>query len=254
MLYYCQTGKRNYGNSPVRIYMRPYWEFMIFLKGKACPSFSREERTNENHNFWIFRPDCSHGWNDETKKECEVAVFHFASVPPALEERMKLSPRLSCELSADLREEIKNIALSVKDQVKKPGPNSQMLFQLTLLRLTYLFLENSDLSPVPASREEQIVNAAVAWFSSHMEEGVGVRETAEKMGYDVSHLRRMFQKVKGRSPREELLDVKMARARGLLRQGSSVLDTALACGFNSHSSFTRAFTSFTGKPPRYYLT
>ncbi len=250
MLYYCRTGKRNYYRKPVRIYSRAYWEFMVFLEGQSCPAFSSGGGKGGEDNFWVFRPDCPHGWRDREDRECEVAVFHFAEVPDQLARRMEETAFLSCRAGEDALREIAATAGEVRDEVRMPRENSLLHFHLILLKLSYLFLENARLPSLPVSREEQIVNAALAWFSTHMEEGVGVEETADRMGYNVSHLRRLFQKVRGGSPREIFLQLKMDRARGLLRQGTPVMETALACGFSSHSSFTRAFTAFTGSAPR----
>ncbi|HEX9832636.1 MAG TPA: helix-turn-helix transcriptional regulator, partial [Mycobacterium sp.] len=66
-------------------------------------------------------------------------------------------------------------------------------------------------------------------------------------------LRRMFHDTLGLSWRTYLLHARMLRAMALLAgPGQSVQDTASAVGFESLSSFTRAFTQFCGETPSTY--
>ena len=66
-------------------------------------------------------------------------------------------------------------------------------------------------------------------------------------------LRRLFQDTLGLSWRTYLLHARMLRAMALLAAPTqSVQETATAVGFDSLSSFTRAFTHFCGENPSTY--
>jgi AraC-like DNA-binding protein len=66
-------------------------------------------------------------------------------------------------------------------------------------------------------------------------------------------LRRLFADTLGMSWRTYLLHARMLRAMALLAApGQSVQETASAVGFDSLSSFTRAFTQFAGESPSSY--
>jgi AraC-like DNA-binding protein len=66
-------------------------------------------------------------------------------------------------------------------------------------------------------------------------------------------LRRLFADTLGLSWRTYLLHARMLRAMALLAApGRSVQETATAVGFDSVSSFTRAFTQFSGETPSAY--
>jgi transcriptional regulator GlxA family with amidase domain len=76
-------------------------------------------------------------------------------------------------------------------------------------------------------------------------------ELAKLANVSMRQLERLFRQHLGRSLGEHYLQLRLARARDLLRQTSlSVLETGLACGFSSSSHFSRAYSARYGYPPR----
>lgn len=253
MLHYCTTGVRNYHFKPIEIHTRHYWEFQFFLRGSCSPKF-RKNKNMENieGNFWIFRPDCPHGWKECLKKECEIAVFHFSEIPDILAQLFRCRQAMPIYLSNKQLNEVRNLAKEYSKEVIKPGAISPLRYRLCLDKLSLLFLEErnqiNDLSLL--SREKQVANAATAWFCSHMDEGPDIKRIAEKMGYDVSHLRRIFHKAAGETPNMIFTRHKMIRSAEMLISGNEqIINIALACGYNSHCSFTRAFRKYYSMSP-----
>ncbi|MDC7242150.1 MAG: AraC family transcriptional regulator [Spirochaetales bacterium] len=256
MLYHCAYGKRNYFHKPVRIFRRAYWEFQVFLGTDGCPVFSPLPEcpsAGRGDNFFIIGPGCSHGWKDQVDRDCEIGVFHFKDIPFSLKSVVDRNSWVSCRLDESLVKEIISQAREIVPEVKSPLTHSLVNFQYCQIWLTKIFLDKREQNRPLASREEHIVDAATAWYSMHMDEAVGVNECGRDMGYSASHLRRLFVRIKGHSPAHEFLIMRMNRAAELLTEGSSILETALACGYESHSSFTRAFGSWYGSSPRLWL-
>lgn len=76
-------------------------------------------------------------------------------------------------------------------------------------------------------------------------------ELARLAHVSLRQLERLFRRNLGRSMGEHYLQLRLARARDLLRQTSlNVLETGLACGFSSASHFSRAYSARYGYPPR----
>lgn len=76
---------------------------------------------------------------------------------------------------------------------------------------------------------------------------------AARTGLSPFHLHRLFSAVAGETPKQYALRLRVSRgAVLLLSDGRSVLDIALACGFGSHETFTRAFRRQFGISPRAY--
>jgi len=124
-------------------------------------------------------------------------------------------------------------------------------FFRTLANLVTEALDHEAPLSLPTS-EHPIVAAAMAYTKEHLDTA-----TAEAVSRAVSvserTLRRLFQESIGLPWRTYLLHARMLRAMALLAApGQSVQETSSAVGFDSLSSFTRAFTQFCGETPTSY--
>ncbi len=79
---------------------------------------------------------------------------------------------------------------------------------------------------------------------------LSLQTLARESGYSRGHFVRMFQKNTGQTPHRYLLQLRIERAKELMRNRSiSLTDIALSCGFSSHSHMTHAFRKFLGATP-----
>jgi AraC family transcriptional regulator len=86
-------------------------------------------------------------------------------------------------------------------------------------------------------------------FSSDL----SLQALANESGYSRVHFIRMFKAATGYSPHNYLLNLKLERARELLKNPSaSLIDIALDCGFSSHSHLSRIFHRIVGVTPSAY--
>jgi AraC family transcriptional regulator len=86
------------------------------------------------------------------------------------------------------------------------------------------------------------VQPVIAFAAGHLDEDLSLTALAGQAGLSAFHLHRVFSTVAGETPKQFTLRLRLARAAGmLLTTGDSVLDVALACGFQSHEAFCRAF-------------
>jgi AraC family transcriptional regulator len=86
------------------------------------------------------------------------------------------------------------------------------------------------------------VQPVIAFAAGHIDEDLSLTVLADQAGLSAFHLHRVFSAVAGETPKQFTLRLRLARAAGmLLTTGDSVLDVALACGFQSHEGFCRAF-------------
>ena len=86
-------------------------------------------------------------------------------------------------------------------------------------------------------------------FSSDL----SLQALANESGYSRVHFVRMFRAATGYSPHNYLLNLKLERARELLKNPSlSLIDIALDCGFSSHSHMSRLFHKIVGVTPSAY--
>ncbi|MCB1380795.1 MAG: GlxA family transcriptional regulator [Alphaproteobacteria bacterium] len=92
--------------------------------------------------------------------------------------------------------------------------------------------------------------AALELMESHTGEALRRSETARRIGLSTRQLDRLFSERMQRSYAAHYRQIRLARARDLLRQSAiSITEIALACGFSSASHFNRAYRDSFGVTP-----
>lgn len=83
-----------------------------------------------------------------------------------------------------------------------------------------------------------------------------IKKIAEQMGYHPNYLIRKFTEVFGISPKQYILNVKMAKAKTLIEENEDPIALiADALGFHDLSSFSRTFKkTFSISPSEYRQT
>jgi AraC-like DNA-binding protein len=124
-------------------------------------------------------------------------------------------------------------------------------FFRTLADLVSEALDHEAPLSLPTS-QNPIVAAAMAYTKEHLD-SVTADDVSREVAVSERTLRRLFHDTLGLSWRAYLLHARMLRAMALLAApGQSVQETATAVGFDSLSSFTRAFSQFCGETPTTY--
>ncbi|MBQ2823716.1 MAG: helix-turn-helix transcriptional regulator [Oscillospiraceae bacterium] len=113
-----------------------------------------------------------------------------------------------------------------------------------------LFGETLDMRAVSA---DYSVARAQHYMEQHYGENITVAKLAE-LGYvSPSSLNRRFKKETGITPIEYLIEIRLAKAKLLLRRKNiSVTEIAMRCGFGSSAHFSACFQSRTGISPSDY--
>lgn len=95
------------------------------------------------------------------------------------------------------------------------------------------------------------ISSVVALMKNNLEEPLGQDELSALAGISTRHLQRLFRLHFSQSPLEYYLNLRLERARQLLRQSKlPTREIALACGFTSLSSFSRSYRKQFGHPPK----
>jgi AraC-like DNA-binding protein/quercetin dioxygenase-like cupin family protein len=177
-----------------------------------------------------------------------VAVMFDPALVAAPGDRARIlavSPLIREMMIYALRWQIDRGRGAAKDEEEADG------FFRTLSNLVAEALDHEAPLSLPTS-EHPIVAAAMAYTKAHLA-SVSADEVSRAVAVSERTLRRLFQDTLGLSWRTYLLHARMLRAMALLAApGQSVQDTASAVGFDSLSSFTRAFAQFCGETPSTY--
>ncbi|MEO8100545.1 MAG: AraC family transcriptional regulator [Acidobacteriota bacterium] len=93
----------------------------------------------------------------------------------------------------------------------------------------------------------------LAYAARHLEEDLSLAVLARRAGLSPYHLQRVFADAVGETPKQLTLRLRLERAAVLLNsRRDTVLDIAVACGFESHEVFTRAFRRRFGTTPQQF--
>ncbi|EHJ94523.1 GlxA family transcriptional regulator [Vreelandella boliviensis] len=106
-----------------------------------------------------------------------------------------------------------------------------------------------ELSGRLGSRKPALLRS-VALMEANLEHPIVIADISEQVNISLRQLQRLFEQELGSSPRRYYLALRLERSRQLLRETQrDIIEIALACGFNSASSFARSFRHYYGYTP-----
>lgn len=254
MLAYLGTGPRDYAAKPIPIHPRGRWEFQAIVAGAASPVLA--QRMAEPHppgaRLWVFAPGCAHGWTAPPGAGCRVVVLHFTSASQAIQRVVAGSGCHSVALDQGAIARLDALARSLAQEISEPSDRGEILHQLALCEVSLLALDQVPPRRLQDAQELALlrVESACAWFAEHMSSAPRFAALAAAIHVSPAHLRRLFWRVRGESPRATLERLRYQRACELLADPSSRLETvAAACGLSAASALSRGFRTHTGLSP-----
>lgn len=135
--------------------------------------------------------------------------------------------------------------------------NENRLVKETLVfsALTWLMLRHgkSRIEPVAQSKAQSQIARIKAFLDDFPEANISLLELADKAGLSPYYLLRQFQQATGLPPHAYQIQARLRKGRQMLKAGSGVLETALACGFHDQSHFHRHFRKSIGVTPGDYV-
>lgn len=256
MLRYLAYGPRRYGVRPVFPTRRERWELEGALSGRIAPVIPGGPRLPpQERRLWLLPPHHGHGWTGDGG-EATVAVLSPVKVPLAIERAAVRAAAQGGLLHWDMR---RDDAVWLAREIEALVPRYAHPDAVDLLRQERLVLEvciralgaqPPGLVEVPDDDPQRQIDAAMTWFAHHLGEGVGSLEMADALRISPAHLRRLFHRVLGASPREVFNRFRLQHADQMLISTSLPLDEiAAACGFASASTFCRAYLRSRGRSP-----
>ena len=208
-----------------------------------------------------------------------INVFPAGSIPacrPVTHTKMiicSIDPSLVSELSAesDLPHKTEfsrrtnlhdsslgNLITLLADEARSGGTSGRLYVELLTralaLRVSRLASDTRDFKLV---RRSKLPTFALSRVLERMEleaaEDLDLHTLARESGYSKSQFLRMFRASMGCSPHQWLIQLRIERAKQMLRRGSiPLIEIAAACGFSSHAHLSRSFRKAVGVAPNQY--
>lgn len=103
------------------------------------------------------------------------------------------------------------------------------------------------------SRIDERILAAIEYIHANIYKNLYTETIAEKVYMSRSHFCKMFRKEMGQCPSDFISDLRLERAKQLLKGSTHSVETiALMCGFSSHSYFSATFKKRVSVSPTEY--
>jgi|GEM_PF-270250 len=253
MLRYLGLGERELGDCPMPPHPRVNWEFLVVIKGQIAPyTVDTDPLELKADTLWLFPPGVVHGWRGKPREKSEVVVVHFSTVPGVVERAFGDEPYLSVKVTPQERRQLARLGRSLKPHYWKPVMASELYAERALIDLSLILLkDHRDIhQPRPVGVHWSKVANAEAWLREHIGESPSIVDAARVVGLSPSQLRRIFWKVKKKSPKQIVDKIRFDKAMHLMAESDAKLSKiADESGFSSATNFCRAFKSFVGKTP-----
>ncbi len=102
-------------------------------------------------------------------------------------------------------------------------------------------------------QDKKIVEMAIEYINAHYKDDFTLEQLAHEVNYSPFHFIRIFKKEMGQTPFEYLQDLKIEKAKLMLRQtNKNITDICFATGFNNRSYFSSIFKKRVGVAPSEY--
>jgi AraC family transcriptional regulator len=160
-----------------------------------------------------------------------------------------------CVVRDSAAERIVNL---LSEEMEAGGPAGRMYAESLVRALVsrYLALASGEPSPQsPASRvlHPRLLKRLHDWMESNLHHDISLTAMAHEAKYSSTHLLRSFRASTGLTPHQYLLELRVAKAEGLLRGSRPrLIDVAVECGFANQAHFTQIFKSRRGLTPGQY--
>ncbi len=107
--------------------------------------------------------------------------------------------------------------------------------------------------PASTSREPNGVKTAREFLDANFDQDIALDDLAQLAGLSPYHLNRTFRDQVGLPPHAYQIQLRIARAKSMLRNGLTIADVAHRTGFADQSHFTRCFKRAVGVTPGQFV-
>jgi len=156
--------------------------------------------------------------------------------------------------------QVEAIAQMLFQESQQPSPGSQLyLDSLANVLAVNLLRHHTTTKPVLPMYEGGLsprqLQQVMDYVEAQLDEELRLENLAQLLDMSQFHFRRLFKQSVGISPHQYLIQQRVERAKQFLKQThQSIVEIALACGFNSHSHLSKQFRQATGMTPKAYRT
>ncbi len=121
-----------------------------------------------------------------------------------------------------------------------------------LVYINNLFNARCETDKFKNNIDDKLVKKAISYINSNFSENINLETIAGELYISVNQLCRIFKKNLGTTVTKYIAGKRISEAKKLLKNGHSVSDTAIFCGYRDYANFIRSFKKNVGVSPGKY--
>jgi AraC-like DNA-binding protein len=232
------------------------YQLCLILAGDGELTYRGRHHATPTNSLFIVHPGEVHGNYTDCEGGCSYRSVYvspeiFRRVASDLAGRCQLLPFFPDPMIFDQA----LLDLYLKLHLLLETPDSSLASESLLLELcANLIRRYSQESPAVKTmgRERRTIQRIREYLTESYVENVSLKQLADAFGLSPFHLSRLFCREIGMPPHAFQTQVRIARAKTLLRQGLSITDVAMLTGFSDQSHLTRHFKRLVKLTPGQY--
>jgi AraC-like DNA-binding protein len=220
-----------------------HFEMIAVLDGSVNVTIEGIEYRLRRGEAIAIPPLCYHAITASKKGEYKriTALFDFDSIPNVLWERFAEKSILIHTLSHYITDELKKICFSKEQEFYIPLAHSFMT------EILYS-LANSE-QATPQSEINDLLRDVLSYIDAHLCERISLDELASHISRSKSSICHIFEEKMKISPKQYILQKKLALATQMIRSGMPPTSVAIKLGYDNYSNFYRLYKKHCSHPP-----
>lgn len=235
------------------------YEFVIPFGPDAPYKVESKIVATEHCKIFPFNPEQPHQAVDETFNYNLLALFFSVDFMQSLAGSIYKTPEVSfCNRSYPYGALLQNLLQAFIEEAMYKQEGYDFITQSIATQVGIHILRGlADKRAIPDKQkhypQKRSIILAMEFIHENYRQNFSLDEVARAAHLSPYHFSRIFKVEVGKTPFEYLLDVKIDRAKELLRRkDTSITEVCFECGFNNASHFTTTFSRRVGVTPSAY--
>ncbi len=214
-----------------------FMRFYVIESGEVEYSFDGNITKLKKGKAYCFPTNTPYSISHNIENPLKCLYVHIDLTPLILDRLIEIDIENDIVLN-HLCESMKHI--SITEKYERNGMLQTGLTQciVTVLKSKGLF----------SSIDKRLVES-IEFMVSDLSENITISDIAKNCGYHPKYYNKLFTDSMGVTPYQFFLQLKMKKALSLLKEGNSVLNTAVQIGYADEKSFCRIFKKMYGISP-----
>jgi AraC-like DNA-binding protein/mannose-6-phosphate isomerase-like protein (cupin superfamily) len=271
-------------NLPIKIFysdrtmlnsVHPHWheeiEVLYFLEGSAMEQINESIFKASVGELIIIGSDNVHSTYSFGNEDCKILVMQMNTNVICNNEKFswitsKLREFNKCIIFSNpiktndgIGKEILNSLLDIQKLLGTKEEGTLFRVISAIYKIIGVSLENFErdenmTKKRPNINEKGVLTNTFKLIDNDFNNGITLRKAAEASNFSVPHFSRLFKQSTGMTFKNYLLFIRSNKACKLLQTNKSISEICYKCGFNSQTSFIRAFKKYKYTTPSEYRT